>query len=863
MATTWSDRGVSARRALPAVALLLVALAGLALLAHGPDEPAGSAPTSAPSEGAPTTSSTADPLRPPAAQGEAARVASARATNDAAPTTSSEPVAEGRVRLTGRLVAARLEWGWVWAVSADREGLPPPAEVEDQDDAPDLTVDAEGVPTVDPWRAQDREGAAIGRPAWGWAVPRGATRVDRSGAFALDLAPGTWVVLAGARGCSTRVEALRLEVSRDVTWTLEHAAPATLELTCLAAGGEPLAHGRIECVVARERVAPALVAVGEGPWGPISVDAHAEAVDRAETRSLICLDAHGRGHLELPAGPVVLGDGGETDLYGLDVGSTSRDERPVRWDSVRLPAVRATLAAGERREVTLRQPEPEGGAVLVRVRDAAGVPVAGAQVGLADTDDGPAFELLQTYDFATTGPDGRATFLDRPFGATYVVARAGGRSGRSPPRVVQAVGERLEVEVVLDEVDPHGTLLVRALAAGTGAPLAGASVSGAGDDAPSLDLQRRVGPGLVQIDGVPLGRHQVSVVAPGRAARVVEVEVAGGAPSANEVSLEPVAVVSGRIAGSNGAELVWLLKGDDELVSSTQVDSSGAFRFDAGPSTGDRLVVRVFAAFHFPYLLPVRAPAELAITLPGESTAIQVLQTDGAPAAGVQVLVHDADGREVARAVTGQDGRLRLFGRPPAGATVMVQGVAPVPLAPDLVLRRAAESRGGPAPPPPVTAQVSGTVLDLAGRPAVGARVWVHEGHRAHGAIADPEGAFSVRVVIGPIVVVAERADLGRWAQRLELERSGATVVARFQPGVAVRLRAPAPVTSVYHAPAGDWGPVHLGRSSSFRRADGTFDLGLLLPGRWTVVLRDAKRDEVATRTIEVAPPGPLVVTVE
>ena len=109
-----------------------------------------------------------------------------------------------------------------------------------------------------------------------------------------------------------------------------------------------------------------------------------------------------------------------------------------------------------------------------------------------------------------------------------------------------------------------------------------------------------------------------------------------------------------------------------------------------------------------------------------------------------------------------------------------------------------------------------------------------------------------------------ERPDLGRWAERLELTPAGASVVARFRPSVAVRVRAPAPaVSTVSCTPDGGWGSDRLGRASGFRRADGSFDLGLLLPGRWRVVLRDAVWHELAAHTIDVAPPGPVVVTLE
>lgn len=848
------------RRSRAALVLVVVlAVAGLALLAPAPDGP-GSAPASLPEGTARMAGPGAGPVTAP---GQAARAASEEAPAGPPPAEDAPAgpgPAAGRVRLTGRLVAARLEWGWVQAVPAGDERFDGPTDDDDDDDAPDVTFDAGGVPTVDPWRAQDPEGALIGRPAGGWAVPRGATRVDRSGAFDLDLAPGTWVVLAGARGCTTRLEALRLEADRDVTWPLEHAAAATLALTCVAAGGEPLAFGRVECTLVRHAVAAPLVAVGDGPWGPLRVEGYASPVDQVETHQQVRLDALGRALLELPPGRVVLGDGSAGALYAA---CSPHDEGSLRWESVELPPVDVTLAAGERRELTLRQPASEGGKVVVRVRDAAGAPVAGAAVGLSETDDGPAFELLQLDGFATTGPDGLATFLDQAPGATFAVARAGGRSGRSAPRVVQTVGERVEVEVVLDELDPYGAVVVRALAAETAAPVAAPSVSSRDPSAPSFDAQRRVGPGTLRIDGVPLGRRRLLVGAPGRASREVEVEVAAGAPTTVEVRLAPAAVVSGRVRGGTGKESVWLLTPDDQVVSVTQTDAAGAFRFDEGPAPGEELVVRVLGPAWFAVERAVRAPAELEVEPPEGRTPLQVLGADGAPVRGARVSVHDAAGREVASGTTDQEGRLLLLGVAPPGATVSTSGLAPVPLAPDLVLRRAAEVRREPDPPPPPAAQLAGSVLDLAGRPVAGARVWIHDGRVTRGVTTEADGTFLLEASVGPLELVVERADLGRCAQRLELARTGATIVARFQPAVAVRVRAQAAVEHVSFAPAGGWGSERLGGSSSFRRADGAFDLGLLLPGRWQVVLRDDHYEELGVRTIEVTAPGPLLVTLE
>lgn len=824
---------MSRSRALGALVAVALLCAALALLAGGDaTRHAGHVPA----QGLPRTEDKAQLAPPDVAADSTATLPAERPRTRAA----------GLVRLSGRLVPAPLEWAWVAAVSLEEEEEEAPvAEEADPPEGPqpDAVVDAQGAPTASE-RARDAHGAQVGRPSGGWAVPAGATRVGADGTFTLELAPGRWVLLAGARHHRTRAESVRLARDEEVTWTLEpSAATATLVLTALAAGGQPLAGGVLSYRLEAPEAGPRTTPVGPGPWG----DVWGVTLDGGVScEGAVLLGPDGAACLELPAGRLVLSR----------LGVQARVDGTCSWGgALDLLDLELTLAPGERRAVTLRHeslfPDPT---VVVTVRDPSGAPVQGAQVGLVEPDDAPAPEQLARARLATTGPDGRATFLEVARQAWSALARRGARFGACSPTPILDDGVHA-LEVVLDSEEPVGELLVTVLDGATGAPLA-SEVEPEG----WRGAARRVGRGRFRLADVPSAGVLLIVSAPEHATRLVPVEVAPGTTRSLEVRLpaaQPLAGIVTWPAGPAGdAELFLRARAapGSTLARAWTTRPEGRFRFDAGAAPGDELLLEVHPRGAFPIVVPLAPPLDdltIRLTASGELEVL-VLDSTGAPKVGEHVAALVA-GRAVASALTGPDGRARLRGTPPEGAVVEVaQRLHPIPPDRTLVVRLA------PPPGEERIVRVSGKVVGPRGEPVRGARV---HGTRSHQTTWTGDGDdFSLPVAAGATSeLCAFRADLGRGAVRIDaLQADLEGVVIRIPAAARVRVQAPAAVTSVRAAPAD--GLESLVVETGRRQPDGAFDLGLVGTGRWRVVGRDALLREVAARAVEVAAPGPVVV---
>lgn len=177
----------------------------------------------------------------------------------------------------------------------------------------------------------------------------------------------------------------------------------------------------------------------------------------------------------------------------------------------------------------------EGESLAGRVLDAAGSPVAGAQVSLAwrptigGKPQGPAI-----YRQATSGADGRFVLRGSPRGEVWVGVRARGFVPRAPSPYLAPPPDGREIEVHLE----RGATLAGRISTAAGGPVAGARVA-LGNTAGTSDAE-----GIYRVEGIEPGPTEIDLYHPHyrRLRRPVVVE-----PGANTLDLE---VADGRrVAG--------------------------------------------------------------------------------------------------------------------------------------------------------------------------------------------------------------------------------------------------------------------------------------------------------------------------
>ncbi len=570
-----------------------------------------------------------------------------------------EPPPSRRVRLSGRLVADQLDWAWVRAVRRPprQEVAPELADdiVEAEEGALELELsrDASGAPTI-PGDLSLLDGVpavAYGRPWSTWAVPPGATRVGPDGAFSLDLAPGSYQLLAGARGCPTRFERCVLDGDRMVEWALAFTPPAVLTVRCVGSAGQPLALGRLRACFAARLDAWPVDLVGTRPR---SADLDPSVpIDQA---FLGRLDEAGEARLFLPPGRWTLGDSGP--FAAPAEGSTS-------WVEGGATPLGVVLGPGEERTVTLRQEVEGAGRVRVTVRDRDGA-LPGAQVRLVAVHPGTLTAELGPGLHARADARGQVTWSDVPPGDWFALAQDGEVLGQTHMPARLAPGGTLDLTIVLNERQ-YGGFVPTVVDDEWGEPLQAIV------DVLSPWGERSLRPPV----GLVPGRYLVRVTCWGYPTTLVTVEVAAGEPRPLEVRLRRGEPISGRVAGFGPAPRVSLQATPtgpslDPLYPEEKTDP-GSFCFHDGAPAGCEAWLRIEAAGCFPYHQRVRAPAEgLTVHAPARPVAtveVRAVQT-GELQADQEVELCDGQGRTLAVGRTDAEGRVRLLEAPPAGARV-------------------------------------------------------------------------------------------------------------------------------------------------------------------------------------------------
>ena len=130
-----------------------------------------------------------------------------------------------------------------------------------------------------------------------------------------------------------------------------------------------------------------------------------------------------------------------------------------------------------------------GTEVSGRVTDASGAPIAGASVSGSSGN---------SSDFATTAADGTYTLDSLALGTVYVNVSANGFAAQS--RSVDISGDTTGVDFALVK----GTLVSGRVTDTSGAPIAGASVSGSGSG--GYDSTSTAGDGTYTLDSLVPGR---------------------------------------------------------------------------------------------------------------------------------------------------------------------------------------------------------------------------------------------------------------------------------------------------------------------------------------------------------------------
>jgi hypothetical protein len=236
-------------------------------------------------------------------------------------------------------------------------------------------------------------------------------------------------------------------------------------------------------------------------------------------------------------------------------------------------------------------------------------------------------------------------------------------------------------------------------------------------------------------------------------------DVPGGTDARGPPASQAVDRTRGRIAARSGADGRFEVKG----LSPGQ----GLVALDAAGTPSPLLVLEDDESHTLEVTLELGPPGA---TLDG-----RLVDSDGAPVPGEVVVVHPpAEARApVIRLITDSEGRFLATGLPPGATRVESSTPAGASLARRLQLE--AEETCEVTLTLPAPTSLSGTVLDDAGCPVAGARIWLEQGRTMHEDTTGADGAFAL-TAIGPgeSVVTAWHAQVGVARTGLAIEESTA-----------------------------------------------------------------------------------------
>ena len=318
------------------------------------------------------------------------------------------------------------------------------------------------------FRSPQQDYGFLGRRNYGWNVPKGATRVGASGAFALRAKPGRFVFLAGARGCVTHKESLALRAdgpvlaNKDVV--LRWVGVSRLKLKFEDHHGEPYDEMQMRLLT---RVSPPVVLVED----PANREGKRYRLRRfALERGL---DANGSVTFSLPPGNYRFSK--KTSENDWDSTLSFEGPESQRIGSDYKIAYAAVELAARPKSLTLRTlGNPETGWIAIRVVNAKRQPLEGAGVFLEEytrarverrPQDSHHFRLgpIPHAGFGVRVANGRGEVRYRnvSLGSYEVFGRHRFRHGRSSVITVDKAGRGTVLELMLDRPISAGNASVR------------------------------------------------------------------------------------------------------------------------------------------------------------------------------------------------------------------------------------------------------------------------------------------------------------------------------------------------------------------------------------------------------------------
>lgn len=439
----------------------------------------------------------------------------------------------------------------------------------------------------------------------------------------------------------------------------------------------------------------------------------------------------------------------------------------------------------------------------VRVIDAGGAPVAGAQVRVYGTACDADGEVISGYEVADLGAfEAAATAITDESGRARPICCAQGgiallaespEHATSAPLGLYAVSasEREHVLMIDDVTSVHG----RALDAASGAPVAGALV-----EAVALDRQigqrayivgrgRSGGDGSFVLDGVPATILRLTAVPKGGIRTTAELIDARTCPVA-EILVDPTTDVAGVVVDAVGGEpvpdaRVTLTLSSRGHTQTVRCGADGRFRVSGLPRLCDGHItvqavgsgsVRRRTTSPVRFSTSVRGATELRVPIVALGTiAGRVLTSDGTPVVGARVVGLGARremstvllGAIVATGRSGTDGTYRLDDVLPDAVEVIAQGAGQVSGRVLTGMERMSLESEARIDDPRVTVAagetvrhdviteraygISGRVFDAAGAPVTGAHVVTANRHLgsdfAAAATSGADGSFVLRDV--------------------------------------------------------------------------------------------------------------------
>jgi hypothetical protein len=332
------------------------------------------------------------------------------------------------------------------------------------------------------------------------------------------------------------------------------------------------------------------------------------------------------------------------------------------------------VQTGKTRRKSLRL--ERGVTVAGRVLDAAGEPIAGAEIWLTRDSD-----FIDGFPAATSAVDGTYSIEGVVSAERYVGAREPRHAPSGSHHVYASSGSTLELELVLG--GPSGAVAGRVLDV-NGAPIEGARVVVGPKDAPELVRSggatsftpdgcatTSAGDGAFELSGLLAGPSWIEASARGFLAVAARIEIPAGECVSGDLVLGRGATLTGVVQASNGGParfaLVTVRSNADHETHTARTELDGTFRFE-GLRPGEAKLHAEWGDQEWRDEIRELWAGETVwnpVLERGRDVVGRVLAPDGGPAIGLRVVVERSirgDEPFLRAATTDFDGRFRVRG---------------------------------------------------------------------------------------------------------------------------------------------------------------------------------------------------------